>query len=483
MSAAVSCSRRGGQDLVLARRQRALALGDRRRRERRVDRDAARRRTLADRRRELARGASLSRKPLAPGRARGAGSPGRPKVVRISERVSRQLARRARRRPRCRRGRASRCRAARRPAAFAARRGEDLVAALDLGDDLDVVLEREQARERAAHHRLVLGDQDADHVPARGTVSLRRKPPPGAGAGLEVRRGARCARSASPVRPLPAPRPWPPRRRRPRSRARPRRPSARTRIAQCRAPLWRTTFVVPSRTRPGEHRLDVGGQLDVRAVELAVDAGGGERRRAPVERLGEREPAVALHCLRAPRRAPAGDRLDVVELLSRRAPGRARPALRASSLLSAIRRGCGRAGRGGRARSAAAPPTRRAGRAPPRASRSSRLARAIAAEGRHQRADRDDRQRRWRRSCCRVAVQQRGDSDCERREQDHDEGRARRQAHPGRRDEVDEQRHERRRRTGRRAADRDHRQQRERARVSASAAEPREPGAGGSSER
>ena len=38
-----------------------------------------------------------------------------------------------------------------------------VVAALDLGDDLDVVLEREQARERAAHHRLVLGDQDADH--------------------------------------------------------------------------------------------------------------------------------------------------------------------------------------------------------------------------------------------------------------------------------------------------------------------------------
>ena len=57
----------------------------------------------------------------------------------------------------------------------------DLVAAADLRDDLDVVLEAEQRRERLAHHRLVLGEQDADHVPvaAMGSVTRRRKPPSG----------------------------------------------------------------------------------------------------------------------------------------------------------------------------------------------------------------------------------------------------------------------------------------------------------------
>ena len=62
---------------------------------------------------------------------------------------------------------------------------EHLVAALDLGHDLDVALQGEQARERSAHHGLVLGDQDADHGVASGTLSRRRKPPSGRGAGLE----------------------------------------------------------------------------------------------------------------------------------------------------------------------------------------------------------------------------------------------------------------------------------------------------------
>ena len=55
----------------------------------------------------------------------------------------------------------------------------DRVAALDLGHDLDVVLQREQAREGAADHRLVLGDQHADHVGWSGTLSRRRNPPSG----------------------------------------------------------------------------------------------------------------------------------------------------------------------------------------------------------------------------------------------------------------------------------------------------------------
>jgi hypothetical protein len=53
-----------------------------------------------------------------------------------------------------------------------ARGAQHLVAAPDLGDDLDVVLEAEQRRERLAHHRLVLGDEHPDH--ASGTSTRNR---------------------------------------------------------------------------------------------------------------------------------------------------------------------------------------------------------------------------------------------------------------------------------------------------------------------
>jgi hypothetical protein len=53
-------------------------------------------------------------------------------------------------------------------------RAEDLVPAPDLGDDLDVVFEREQAGECTPHHALVLGDENADHVVSSGTVSRTR---------------------------------------------------------------------------------------------------------------------------------------------------------------------------------------------------------------------------------------------------------------------------------------------------------------------
>ena len=67
----------------------------------------------------------------------------------------------------------------------------------DLGHDLDVGLELEQAGQRAPHHRLVLGDQDPDHrhgarerhgLRDTGTDTASRKPPPGRAAGLDVAR-------------------------------------------------------------------------------------------------------------------------------------------------------------------------------------------------------------------------------------------------------------------------------------------------------
>ena len=44
------------------------------------------------------------------------------------------------------------------------RGGQDLVAPAHLGDDREVVLEVQQRRQRAAHHGLVLGEQEADDV-------------------------------------------------------------------------------------------------------------------------------------------------------------------------------------------------------------------------------------------------------------------------------------------------------------------------------
>ena len=44
------------------------------------------------------------------------------------------------------------------------RRGDDLVAAGHLGDDLEVVLEVEQHRQRTSYEMLVVGQQDPDHA-------------------------------------------------------------------------------------------------------------------------------------------------------------------------------------------------------------------------------------------------------------------------------------------------------------------------------
>ena len=52
-----------------------------------------------------------------------------------------------------------------------------------LGDDLDVVLVGEQHAEAGPHHRLVVGDEDADRhrpSPPSGSLASRTKPPSGA---------------------------------------------------------------------------------------------------------------------------------------------------------------------------------------------------------------------------------------------------------------------------------------------------------------
>ena len=52
----------------------------------------------------------------------------------------------------------------------------DLIAAFDLGHDLDVLLESKQAGEGAANHALVLRDQDADHLAEHRQCQAEAKP-------------------------------------------------------------------------------------------------------------------------------------------------------------------------------------------------------------------------------------------------------------------------------------------------------------------
>src|SRR5579859_1128298 len=128
------------------------------------------------------------------------------------------------------------------------RRLQHLVAALHLGGDLDVVLQREQRRQRAPDHGLVLGQQDPDHVVSMGMETLRVKPPPLSAPAFSSPLSA-ATRSARPRRPWPAvagglsaggPSSISS------SRARP--DSCTTRIRQRWARLWRSTLVAPSRT-------------------------------------------------------------------------------------------------------------------------------------------------------------------------------------------------------------------------------------------
>ena len=232
---------------------------------------------------------------------------------------------------------------------------EHEVAALDLGDDLDVVLEREQAGERAAHHRLVLGDQDADHA-----LERQREPQaeaaPGSRPGLE--RAVQAARplgeagEARSVGRSAAERPR--RRRRPASEtavvARLER-DRRRRGRRCGGRRSSSPRAAPRRARSRPRPAARRGAVHAQSIPAAERAA-----RALLERLGEREPPVAVH-----RRAHLGQRLpghalDVGELGVGGGADRSRRASSPSSLLSAIDgQASGRAGRAGRGRSAGAP--------------------------------------------------------------------------------------------------------------------------------
>ena len=214
---------------------------------------------------------------------------------------------------------------------------ERLVAPAGLGHDLDVVLQREQAGERAAHHRLVLGDQDADHgARQRDARGASRNAAAGPGAGLQ--------RAADPARAL-----------REAGEA-----VAAVRVAGAGGPSSSTSSATPSgggeRDRAGARAAvahDVRGRLAHGPGQQALDLGRQPSGASP--RRGSRCPAAAS-AVRAPSsssasasRAVAADRLahlgqrlpgrpaaTSVEL--RRAPGAGsrRRSFAASSLLSAI---------------------------------------------------------------------------------------------------------------------------------------------------
>src|SRR6185312_7087499 len=235
---------RGGEHVSLALGERADAVGDRRGGEAGVD-DAPPRVHLADRVRQLPGRRILQEEPG------GAALDGAAEIAGTAERgqdqrpcpgqVEAEL-----------RGRrdavlARHLDVEERDVRVAGERGrEHLVAAPHLRHDLDVRLEPEQARERTSHHCLVLGDQHADHIARTGTLRRTRNPPSGRAAASNVPSRSR-ARSASPASPMPAP---------PAATAAPSSststatapPWSRMRIAQRRAPLWRTTFVAASRT-------------------------------------------------------------------------------------------------------------------------------------------------------------------------------------------------------------------------------------------
>ena len=75
----------------------------------------------------------------------------------------------------------------------AARQGQRLAAVRGASHDLEIALDLEQRSERAEHHRLILGNQDADHA----CVSLPRRRVVGAVSLIVM------PRDPSPVRGLP----------------------------------------------------------------------------------------------------------------------------------------------------------------------------------------------------------------------------------------------------------------------------------------
>src|SRR5580704_15431169 len=174
------------------------------------------------------------------------------------------------------------------------RRRRHLVATAYLGDDLDVVLERQQRRQGLADHLLVFGDQhpDGSHVvtvtPAAaettgaiGTVATRQKP-------CALGRSSRPpptahSRSDIPCRPVPAPA-WISAGRSGSAASSPGhpRPSSRTwsesvcvsswrmrRMEQFFAPEWRITFVTASR----RHQASAASASGLNVPDSSVSSG------------------------------------------------------------------------------------------------------------------------------------------------------------------------------------------------------------------
>src|SRR6266851_330132 len=121
----------------------------------------------------------------------------------------------------------------------------DLIAALQLRDDLHVCFEGEQGHKRAADHVHVLGNQHTDHVISPG-IQTRSRNLPSPVASAEIEPETASARSASPV----SPDPRPDGARAPSLATSSQTPSspAASAIEQLRASLCRSTLVVPSRT-------------------------------------------------------------------------------------------------------------------------------------------------------------------------------------------------------------------------------------------
>ena len=71
-----------------------------------------------------------------------------------------------------------------------------------LRDDLDIGLQPQETGEGAAHHRLILGEQDPDHRAGTGKLTANLNPP--SGRLLASSRPWRCStRSLSPSMPCP----------------------------------------------------------------------------------------------------------------------------------------------------------------------------------------------------------------------------------------------------------------------------------------
>ena len=223
---------------------------------------------------ELAGRGVLDDEPAGPGLHRAAQVAG-PAERRHDQHPARRAARPAARRwRRCRPARASRRRAGRRRPVRRGR-GDHLVAAAHLGHHLEVGLEVEQRGQRAAHERLVVGEQQPD----RCVVTRRpaaRKPPSAAPAGHRAGRAdGRSARSRSPRQPVP-----PPTGVRPRARGRRRVTSTRVRVERDAA---------AARAAVPHH---VGDALAERPGEqLAAARPARRRRRSAGRRRSRRRPA------------------------------------------------------------------------------------------------------------------------------------------------------------------------------------------------